>query len=541
MTSHAVKRLVRLFLALLLLQGLVACAPASRPEAYVVTGHAATDQETPPQCRHRHRPDRTLVTLQPPPGGWPGVPQAVVVMNVFQGEVEIRHDTRERCGTLQDARTLDSRFMSGMGMVLVPAKGDLSPIQVEFDPSPLPLWRPLVRLGQPATVQRQDTFRFSMRVASVAVMLALVMSSMLTFLSTRERAFLSYAVSSALFALWMALLSGLWAYPRPWLPLGEASLRLVVALPTALIGMTVRMLVHQSAPAALARPLRHAAKWLMWLLFALAATALFSPEAWIPAMSMLDEASFYALCLLLTLLASFIVWRGERGGITTVACVVPFVLLGVWELCAPQALAIWKVEAMMLCGCWLAITSSMSLTLRMGSLRRQRDEMRALAQTDALTGLHNRRAAMETLAEAVNQAQRQDHALTVGFLDIDHFKSINDRFGHETGDQVLQHFARALRTVFRDQDYVARMGGEEFLVLLPGVEPRHAAQRIQSLAPLLSGIAAALDRSDLHVTVSAGVAARRAGETDASALLQRADAAMYAAKHGGRDRVEVAP
>jgi diguanylate cyclase (GGDEF)-like protein len=541
MTFDLVKWFSRSCCALALLCGLGACARDARPVAYVVAGQAALSEAPPQPCLHQHPPGRTRLTLAPPAGGWSGAPQAVVVLNVFRGEIEIRHGERERCGVLQDARTLDSRFLAGMGTVLVPARGDLRPIEVEFDPSPLPLWRPIVRLGEPAPVQRQDTFRFSLRVASVAVMLALVLSSLLTFISARERAFLSYGVGAMLFALWMALLSGLWAYPRPWLPLEGLSLRLLIALPMAMIGMTMRMLAHQAAPRSMAKAVRRATNWLMPATLLLAAVSMVLPETLIGPASLLDEGGFYLLCAAMTVLAMLTLWRGEHGGVTAATCVVPFLALGLMELSAPNVLASWKVEAMMLSGCWLALTASMALTLRLGSLRRQRDEMRLLAQTDALTGLPNRRAALEHLAEVSAEARQRGSALAVGFLDIDHFKDINDQHGHDVGDQVLQLFARTLRQVFRDGDYVARMGGEEFLVVLPGVTPQRAQARIESLRTLLGQVAVELQRPGLRVTLSAGVTGLLSEDADTVALLQRADAAMYAAKRAGRDRVELAP
>lgn len=533
------KRFSRLLWLLLLLCGPAACVRTAAPAAYVIDGQAAQSEEQARPCLHQHRPDRTHISLPPPQGGWSGAPQALVVANVFRGEVQIRHGSRERCGLLQDARTLDSRFLAGMGTVLVPGKGDQRPIEVEFDPSPLPLWRPLVRLGDPAQVQRQDRFRFSLRMASVAVMLALVLSSLLTFISTRERAFLSYALSAVLFATWMALLSGLCAYPRPWFPLGESSPRLLIALPTAMIGLTVRMLAYQAAPRSLADGVRRASDMLMLVAFALAGVVMLLPGAWLAVASIASEIGFYLLCLTLTGLALMTLWRSEHGGVTALGCVAPFLALGLMEMAVPEALARWKVETMLLSGCWLALIASMALTLRLGSLRRQRDEMRVLAQTDALTGLPNRRAALEHLASVSATARRTGQAVTVGFLDIDHFKRINDRHGHEVGDQVLQLFARTLRGAFRDADYVARMGGEEFLLIMPGSSPLQAKQRIESLRGLLGSIAQELQLPDLQVTLSAGVTGLESGDLETVPLLQRADAAMYAAKHAGRDRVEL--
>jgi diguanylate cyclase (GGDEF)-like protein len=305
--------------------------------------------------------------------------------------------------------------------------------------------------------------------------------------------------------------------------------------------MTMRMLAYQAAPRSMARAVRRASHWLMLGTLVLAGVVMVLPESWLGPASVLDEGGFYLMCVAITVLAALTLWRGEHGGVTAATCVAPFLALGLMELTAPNVLAGWKVEAMMLSGCWLALTASMALTLRLGSLRRQRDEMRVLAQTDALTGLPNRRAALEHLATASAEARQRGKGLAVGFLDIDHFKDINDQHGHDVGDQVLQLFAQTLRQVFRDGDYVARMGGEEFLVVLPGVAPQRAQARIESLRTLLDQVAAELQRPGLRVTLSAGVTGLLAEDADTVPLLQRADAAMYAAKRAGRDRVELAP
>jgi diguanylate cyclase (GGDEF)-like protein len=458
MTFIPVQPVFRWWCLWLVLLGLAACARVAAPERVVVKSRPALHEETRPPCLQAQRTGRQRVLLWPPAGGWSGAPQAVVVMNVFRGQVKIRHGQRERCGVLQDARTLDSRFLSGMGTVLVPGKGNQRPIEVEFEPSPMPLWRPIVRLGEPASVQRQDTLRFALRVASVAVMLALVVSALLTFVSTRERAFLSYALGASLFALWMALLSGLWAYPQPWFALGELSLRLVGALPTMLSGLTVRMLAYHAAPRALAARVRRGADWLVPCAFALATAIVLVPEHWLAVTSLGSELGFYLLCLAMAGMALVTMWRGEPG-------------------------------------------------------------------------------ALEHLAAASASARHTGQPTAVGFLDIDYFKDINDMHGHEVGDQVLRAFARILRSTFRGADYVARMGGEEFLVVLPGASAEQAKARIESLSPLLATIGQSLHLPQLRVTLSAGVTEVNAGDLDIVPLLQRADAAMYAAKRAGRDQV----
>lgn len=517
---------------------LAACGRAGMP-APVVIGGPALASDAHHECVHMHQPGRRQVLqLSAPQGGWSGHPQAIVVLNALAGEVDIRHRERERCGTLADARTLDSRFRAGVGTVLVPAAGDTAPIEIEYDANPLPMWRPIVQLGEPAPVQRADIVRFAIRVASLAVVLTLVMSALLSFVATRERVFLSYAATAGAFAIWLALLSGLWAWPRPWLPLANYAVETLIGLGVALVGATTLALVRQSWLRRRAPGLELGTRLAAWTLVLIGLSApLLSPDA-LAAMSVVTEIALYALALAFAVAAIVALCR-RHSGASLLAGVAPFLAVAVMELFAPSTLALWKVEAFMLSGGWLALMCSMVLTLRLGALRRQRDEMKRLAQTDALTGLPNRRAALECLAICIDTARETGAPLTLVFIDLDHFKRINDVHGHGCGDRVLRHVARTLCAAFRSGDHVARMGGEEFLVILPGADPEHARIRIESLRTMLSGTAAVLDVAGLNVTLSAGISALRAGDVDGAALVQRADAAMYAAKHAGRDRTEM--
>jgi diguanylate cyclase (GGDEF)-like protein/putative nucleotidyltransferase with HDIG domain len=171
------------------------------------------------------------------------------------------------------------------------------------------------------------------------------------------------------------------------------------------------------------------------------------------------------------------------------------------------------------------------------------DRNRQLAEistTDYLTGAHNRRYFMETLQAEIERRDRVDPP-GVLLLDIDHFKSVNDTYGHIAGDVVLIAVAKRLRTVVREHDTVARFGGEEFAVLLPEIpddgtlEARaDAIRRAVSVSPI-----ALPDGAELVVTASAGAATWATGETD-EALLDAADRALYAAKRGGRDQTRLA-
>lgn len=162
---------------------------------------------------------------------------------------------------------------------------------------------------------------------------------------------------------------------------------------------------------------------------------------------------------------------------------------------------------------------------------------RSLANVDDLTGVLNRRGGEAALAAALREATQQESPLAVMVCDIDHFKRVNDTFGHPAGDRILSQVAQALQRTLRDRDDVARFGGEEFLVIARGVDAA-AAQRLAER--LRERIAALIDAEVGSVTVSIGVALLNPEQDDAEALLHRADVALYRAKQEGRNRVVVA-
>jgi diguanylate cyclase (GGDEF)-like protein len=159
-----------------------------------------------------------------------------------------------------------------------------------------------------------------------------------------------------------------------------------------------------------------------------------------------------------------------------------------------------------------------------------------VALTDLLTGLPNRRSAMEQLEQAWSAASRSGMALAVMVIDIDHFKQINDTYGHAAGDMVLREAAATLRASARREDSVCRIGGEEFLVICPNTDIKSAMQSAERLRASLSEKRIAIGKVDKTITVSIGVAMREPGTTDSSALVSAADQALYAAKEAGRNR-----
>jgi len=168
-----------------------------------------------------------------------------------------------------------------------------------------------------------------------------------------------------------------------------------------------------------------------------------------------------------------------------------------------------------------------------------KEKLERLANFDSLTGLYNRRTILGKLHELINRANRYKEDFSLIMLDIDHFKSVNDHYGHLTGDEVLEKIATLTRRNTRDTDIVGRYGGEEFIIILPKTNLSSAwvaAERIRSIiekAEMKDSVG-----NVFAITVSQGVAGWEGGE-DANSLISRADEALYKAKGKGRNRVQI--
>jgi diguanylate cyclase (GGDEF)-like protein len=217
---------------------------------------------------------------------------------------------------------------------------------------------------------------------------------------------------------------------------------------------------------------------------------------------------------------------GRRGAVAIVACVG--VAHGIALISLPAASGFADR--------WVDVMVSVSVAaLVVQVLASRNDELLTRlageARTDALTGLLNRRGFQEHAAPELAHARREGHSIGLASFDVDYFKRVNDEWGHETGDRVLARLGALLTSHARDVDVVARIGGEEFVVLLPGTDSAEAAAFTERIRRAL---ATSGDTALPTVRVSAGVAAEVAPE-NVGGLLQRADSALYAAKRGGRN------
>ncbi|SMD17109.1 sensor domain-containing diguanylate cyclase [Rhizobium sp. RU36D] len=165
-------------------------------------------------------------------------------------------------------------------------------------------------------------------------------------------------------------------------------------------------------------------------------------------------------------------------------------------------------------------------------------ELERLANTDPLTGIYNRRAFTDAAGQHLAEANRTGGQISLMLFDIDHFKSINDRHGHDTGDQVIRDFARIISSILQGEDIAARWGGEEFIVAMPHTGLDRAvlmAEMVRRNAEIVTFSGSA--GQDLRLTISAGVVCSCAATEDLESLIKHADNALYAAKDAGRNTV----
>ncbi len=166
-----------------------------------------------------------------------------------------------------------------------------------------------------------------------------------------------------------------------------------------------------------------------------------------------------------------------------------------------------------------------------------RNRLQLEASTDALTGLHNRREFENGMVREMERARRLGVALSLAIIDIDFFKRINDQHGHDAGDRVLREVAQVLQLHIRKSDLLARIGGEEFALVMLGTQPPGAGVLLERLREAVATLRIRTATDVVACTISIGITDRMETDTDWTMLYKRADQALYAAKRGGRNRV----
>lgn len=173
------------------------------------------------------------------------------------------------------------------------------------------------------------------------------------------------------------------------------------------------------------------------------------------------------------------------------------------------------------------------------TLLQSRNELERLSHTDELTQIPNRRSIMDKLTEELKAHRRKKRPLAMAMLDLDHFKKINDSYGHQCGDMILRETAQFMSTILRDYDVVGRYGGEEFLIILPETPSDQAFAICDRIRTAVQNRTYKYNGRSLHITVSIGIAARAADEGfSTEKFIAEADRCLYIAKETGRNRTE---
>jgi diguanylate cyclase (GGDEF)-like protein len=391
-------------------------------------------------------------------------------------------------------------------------------------------------LATRAEFRRVDTLWIVMASASLAVMLAMGLVALCFSSMLGDTTFAWYAAYVCSYAGLQAVQTGFVFQP----------LHLAFIQPIALsIGSALTAIAMISAVLFMVRfcDLRQHAPWLRRLLLALAGmmTMLATLQVFdLPITREIMHALFnplLALCSgLMVLAGSVALLRGSRPALFFLFGWLPLLVLTALtsiQVSGGLAHVEWLNEASLAAGAIEALVLAIGLADRSLTMRRDHHIARELADKDPLTGVLNRRGWIDAAQKHMQDTQ-QTHAIL--FMDLDHFKTLNDELGHGAGDQALIAMAGNLATELRPQDLLGRFGGEEFVALLSGTDSNNALLVAQRLCRRLHRLEIPLDHRGNLLIVSIGLATRRPNDT-LSSLVERADAAMYTAKSRGRNRV----
>jgi diguanylate cyclase (GGDEF)-like protein len=229
-------------------------------------------------------------------------------------------------------------------------------------------------------------------------------------------------------------------------------------------------------------------------------------------------------------------YRYAVVAMVAVALVVQWIMVALWLAEDPERLR-GVVIGVSIAISLVLLAMAVGMFVLLGRVHESEKELARLATTDSLTGVLNRRAFGSLAAQEFTRTRRYDRPLSVLGIDIDHFKRVNDTYGHAAGDDVLQAFTVAWQTVLRTTDTIGRIGGEEFAVLLPetaGAQARELAERVRQACERLPF---RFLRPGERITISVGVGCVETGDSSIDHALARADEALHEAKLAGRNRV----
>ena len=380
---------------------------------------------------------------------------------------------------------------------------------------------------------------------AVGALLALSLAALLIWFVLADRIFLLYASFFSLQALYIAYLSGQ-GFEWPWLawaaPLGSHAWN----VPVALSGASACLFVREIADLRHFSPRIHAAfRWLAIGFVALAALNALKQFGLADVVSAIGNLMFLGVAVF-TLVVAFLAWR--RGIRAAGWFLLAWGLLEAATIATTVQLLLahaGNAERLLYFGLPLSMVVA-AVLVALGVADRLRDQRIALteaerrAQIDALTGVLNRRSLIERLEAACSRARARDLPIALLFIDLDHFKAINDTRGHAAGDACLRAIVTPIQAELRQSDVIGRYGGEEFVVILSSADTAAARPIAERILERVAGIRVEGFGEPICVTCSIGVAGSDHLGVWGEELIARADAAVYEAKNAGRNRVQTA-
>ena len=378
---------------------------------------------------------------------------------------------------------------------------------------------------------------------SIGVLVGVCLVALVFWLVLRDRMHLWYAGCMATQMLYLLCSNGE-AYSMPGLRLlgrfGTPGIWFVATLSTIVaVHFLLDFAELRTRVPRLSRLLLVLGAWLPGLLLVLLALPWPADKGWFPGIGNL----LLLLANLVAIAALALAWRrGGRHARQMLFAWVPLVAISTArtvQLAIGAPLSPWLEYGLPLTLAYAAVVLMLGLADRMQAFRSERDRARQDAQHDPLSGAYNRVGILHQLQLAVSETRRRPRPLAVLFLDIDHFKLINDTHGHALGDACIRRLARLVQEHLMSGESFGRLGGEEFMLVMPGTDGGRAHAAAQHLRREVQARCAVIEEMSVGMTVSIGSAQYATPET-VEALVRRADAAMYAAKKAGRNQVVAA-
>ena len=456
-----------------------------------------------------HHPYSARVTVLDRPGGTPRV------QDLFTRDLDPQYLRRTLVFPL-----------AGDGPVYVKVEGARYPLHVSVEPR--------------ARHIADDLDHQRRLLPALGVVLGVSLAVLLFWAMLRDRVYLLYAATMLLQLLFMLCSYGE-AYTLPYLRelarFGAPGIWAINTLATiALVYLWLDYADLRRVTPRLSLLLRVVGVYVSAVMLVLLLLPWPAEKAWFP-----DIANgVFLLTNLIAIITLALAWtRGQRHAGYVLIAWVPLVVFTLWRalrFSGGEQVDPWLDYGLPLVQAFNAVVLALGLADRMRTFRRERDSAKQHAERDVLTGVLNRGGIEHRLDWAVIEMQREHIPVSLLFIDLDHFKKINDRHGHALGDACLRAVTRVVSGEFQYGDQLGRLGGEEFVLVLAGadlVTATHIAERVR--ARIQQGCRV-VDGTTVELTASIGVAPGLPGDTVA-ALIARADQAMYAAKRAGRNRV----